>query len=53
MPAIEISHELELNPELPDDIMKIAAKQGEDPGTKCELIQQLRDMIYGKIFSQS
>lgn len=48
MPAIEISHELELNPELPDDIMKIAAKQGEDPGTKCELIQQLRDMIYEK-----
>lgn len=49
MPApICISHVIELGPELPNDIMEIACRQGEDPETSLSIIQEFRDLIYGK-----
>lgn len=49
MPAeVEVSHNLEL--ELPKDVLEIAKRQGEDANLVCALVQELRDMIYGKHF---
>ena len=48
MPAVKISHTMDLSPELPNEVMDIARKQGEDPDRVCAHLQELRDMIYGK-----
>lgn len=49
MPAtVQVSHNLDLGPELPEDITDIARKQGEDPNRICSDIQELRNMIYGE-----
>lgn len=45
---VKVSHNIDLGPELPNDVLDIAREQGEDPERICEYIQQLRDMIYGK-----
>lgn len=39
---------MDLSPELPNEVMDIARKQGEDPDRVCAHLQELRDMIYGK-----
>lgn len=49
MSTTEISFHLDLGPELPNDYMEIARQQGEIPGTVCSHIQELRDMIFGKL----
>lgn len=46
---VKISHNLDLDPELPNELMDIARKQGENPERVCADIQELRDMIYGKV----
>lgn len=48
MPPVKISHTLDLDPELPNEILDIAREQGEDRDTVGSYIQELRDMIYGK-----
>lgn len=49
MPStVQVSHNLDLGPELPEDIIDIARKQGEDSDRVCSDIQELRNMIYGK-----
>lgn len=49
MPStVYISHVIELGPELPNDVMEIARKQGEDPDKRLAVIQDFRDLIYGK-----
>lgn len=54
MPSqVKISHSLDLGPELPNDVMDVARKQGENPDRVCADIQELRDMIYGKRRSHS
>lgn len=45
---VKVSHTIDLGPELPNDVLDIAREQGEDPDRVCALIQELRDMIYGK-----
>lgn len=50
---VKISHNLDLDPELPNEIMDIARKQGENPERVCADIQELRDMIYGIYFGRS
>ena len=40
----EVSHTLELD--FPTDIEEIALEHGEDPNKTCELMQELKDMIY-------
>jgi len=45
---VKISHNLDLGPELPNEILDIARKQGENPDRVCADIQELRDMIYEK-----
>lgn len=48
---IVISHQVELGPELTNEVMDEARRQGENPDT-CHLrIQELRDMIYGEFGS--
>lgn len=46
MPAI-VSHTIDLGPELPNEVIDIARKQGEDPDRVTADIQELRDMIFG------
>lgn len=48
MPSIEISHNLDFGPGLPQDVLEVAEKQGEDPARVCAMIQEFKDMIYGK-----
>jgi CRAL/TRIO, N-terminal domain len=45
-----VSHTLELYDDLeyPKDIDETAKQQGEDPDKMCELMQELKDMIYEK-----
>lgn len=45
---VKISHNLDLGPEMPNEMMDIARKQGENPETVCSDIQELREMIYGE-----
>lgn len=50
MPSeVKISHNLDLDNVLPKNIADIARKQGENPDRVCADIQELRDMIYGKL----
>lgn len=44
--VVEVSHTLELD--FPADLEEIAAEHGENPDTKCEIMQQFKDMIYEK-----
>lgn len=49
MPAmVEISHALDLGP-LPDELVPVARRQGEDPNMICSHLEELRNMIFGKI----
>jgi len=49
MPStVKISHTLDLEPELPNEIVDIAREQGEDPDKVCSYINELREMIYEK-----
>lgn len=48
--TVKISHNLDLGPDLSNEVMDIARNQGENPDTVCANIQELRDMIYGKQF---
>lgn len=45
---VAVSHNIDLGPDLPNEVMDIARKQGEDPERLCADIQELRDMIFGK-----
>lgn len=48
---VKVSHNLDLGPDLPNEVMDIARKQGENPERVCADIQELRDMIFGKKIS--
>lgn len=48
MPAVEISHCLDLGPELPDDVKAIALEQGEDPEKVPLYLDELRAQIFGE-----
>lgn len=47
MPA-KVSFNIDLGPDLSNEVMDIARKQGEDPERLSSDIQELRDMIFGK-----
>lgn len=47
MPA-KVSFDIDLGPDLSNEIMDVARKQGEDPDRIRANIQELRDMILGK-----
>ncbi|XP_037024683.1 clavesin-1-like isoform X2 [Bradysia coprophila] len=42
---IKISHSLDLGP-LPDELIPIARRQGEDPDMTCNYLEELRNLIY-------
>lgn len=42
----EILHQLNLNSELPADIKELAVRHGENDDIKCELVEQLRNLIF-------
>lgn len=46
---VKVSYNIDLGPELPNDVQDIAREQGEDPDRVCALIQELREMLYGKL----
>ncbi|XP_055920647.1 clavesin-1-like [Eupeodes corollae] len=46
--ADEILFELNLSPALPVDIKDVACEQGENEDIKCELVEQLRNLIFEK-----
>ncbi|XP_059619252.1 alpha-tocopherol transfer protein-like [Phlebotomus argentipes] len=48
MPAVEVAHILDLNPELPEKIKEVAYRQGEDSDKVCTYLQEFRDLIYEK-----
>lgn len=53
MPSeVFISHQIELSQDLPNDVMAIAKKQGEDPDRKAELIDEFKQLIYGEYVKQ-
>lgn len=45
---VEVSHKLDLEPELPDKYKEVALKQGEDPNKIQMHLDELRRLIYGK-----
>lgn len=45
---VKVSYNIDLSPDLPNEVMDIARKQGEDPDRVCADIQELRDMIFGR-----
>lgn len=49
MPTVEISHNLDLGPALPEEYIDVARRQGEDPEKICADLQDFRDMIYGNL----
>lgn len=49
MPAIEISHCLDLGPELPDDVKQIALQQGEESDKVPFYLDELKNMILGEL----
>lgn len=49
MKAVEISHRIELGPELPEEVKKIAFEQGEDPDKVPGYLDEFRNLIYGKL----
>lgn len=48
MPA-KVSFNIELGPDLPNEVMDVARKQGEDPERISSDIQELRNMIFGNL----
>lgn len=44
---VEVSHKLDLDPELPEKYREIAVKQGEDPNKIQFHLDELRRLIYG------
>lgn len=50
---VKVSYNIDLSPDLPNEVMDVARKQGEDPDRVCADIQELRDMIFGNIIHQS
>lgn len=44
---VKVSHTIDLGPDLPNEVMDIARKQGEDPDRVCADIQELRELIFG------
>lgn len=44
---VEISHSIDLGP-LPDELVAIARRQGEDPNMICNHLEELRNLIFGK-----
>lgn len=48
MTSVPVSYNLNLGPSLPDNVIDIAKRQGEDPDLTCSYLQELKDMIYGK-----
>lgn len=50
-PVPEILAQLDLG-EPPQELLDWARKNlNEDPETRCQVLQELRDIIYGKVFS--
>lgn len=45
---VKISHSIDLGP-LPDELVPIARRQGEDPNLICNNIEELRNLIFGNI----
>lgn len=45
---VKISFNIDLGPDLSNEVMDVARKQGEDPERLSSDIQELRDMIFGK-----
>lgn len=46
--SVQISHKLDLDPELPEKYKEVALKQGEDPNTFKMHLDELRKMIFGE-----
>ncbi|XP_055850090.1 clavesin-1 [Episyrphus balteatus] len=46
--AEEVLHQLNLSPELPAAVKDVAIAQGENDDIKCELVEQLRNLIFEK-----
>lgn len=46
---VKISHSIDLGP-LPDELIPIARRQGEDPNLVCSYLDELRNIIFGKQF---
>lgn len=46
---IKISHSIDMGP-LPDELIPIARRQGEDPSTVCNHLEELRNLIFGRNF---
>lgn len=44
---VKISHSIDLGP-LPDELVVIARRQGEDPNMICSHMEELRNLIFGK-----
>lgn len=52
MPSeVLISHQIELSQQLPNDVLEVARQQGEDPDKVDALIDEFKQIIYGKYFS--
>lgn len=45
--VVKVSHSLDMGP-LPDEIVPIARRQGEDPDLTCNYLEELRNLIFGK-----
>lgn len=45
---VKVSHNIDTDPELSNEVLDIARNQGENPEHVCADIQELRDMIFGK-----
>lgn len=43
---VEISHSLNLGP-LPEELVPVARRQGEDPNMVCNYLEELRNIIFG------
>lgn len=48
---VEVSHKLDLEPELPDKYKEIALKQGEDAHKIALHLDELRKLIFGEKLS--
>lgn len=52
MPYVEIKHDLDLDPELPEEFKNIAAELGECENTKLQVIDDFRKFILGMYFKR-
>lgn len=50
MPSQDEPLALNLDPELPEDVLRLAISQGEDLDKRLAVIDELRNMIMGKYF---